>query len=159
MSPPGENAKRRAILTPEQRLEWQTELDSAMTDLDFKLSHPRRRAGDVTPQPALPQLGKLDLSAELLDEIAWRVSEQMRRSGGQGAAANVVANASALLDFQTELPQPEPEPTPAPAPAPRAVPENAVLVIRLRRPLFRWRFWRRRLRRQRMISFSDYRVS
>ena len=151
MSSAGDSEKLRAPLTPADRLEWQSELDSAMSDLDSRLSHPRRRASDVAPQPKLPQLGQLDVTTELLDEIAWRVAEQMRRNQIPTPSALVVA------------PQPE-----VAKPAPRAMPEGTAIVIRLRRPLFRfsfpfsfsWKFWRRRRRRrQAMISFSDYRIT
>lgn len=143
MSLPGENEQRSATVTPGERLEWQSELDSAMADLDSRLSHPRRRAGDVAPQPMLPQLGQIDLTSELLDEIAWRVSEQMRRT--QSAAAG--APPPAVI-------------APEPVVPPPSMPRGVALVIRVRRPLFSWRFWRRRSRRrQAMISFSDYRVT
>jgi hypothetical protein len=144
---PGEDEQPRATLTPSsavategkpaERLEWQSELDSAMSDLDSRLSHPRRRASDLASQPALPQLGQIDLTSELLDEIAWRVSEQMRRTQ-LAAAPPVVA-------------PPAPEVT---APSSPWMPEDAVLVIRLRRPLFSWKFWRRRSRRRQSSMIS-----
>lgn len=144
MSSPGEKEQTRAVLTPAERLEWQSELDSAMSDLDSKLSHPRRRASDVAPQPVLPQLGQINLTSELLDEIAWRVSEQMRRT-------------QAAAEPSTPIDAP---PLPAASPAPPAMPQGAAIVIRLRWPLFSWKFWRRRARRrQAMINFSDYRIT
>lgn len=122
-------------------LEWQGELDSAMKDIDTRLRHPRRRASDLGEQPTLP-LGPVEITSELLDEIAWRVSEQMRRT----------------MPFQPE--------TPAAAPAPEAPVEpepmkpGIAVSIRIRRPLFRFRFrfWRRRVRRQSLMQFSDYRI-
>jgi len=134
-------------MTPGEKLEWQSELDSAMSDLDSKLSHPRRRASDVAaPQPTLPQLGRIDVTSELLDEIAWRVAEQMRRTQAGAALAGPAASAAA--------------PGVAAVPPPPPMPDGAALVIRLRKPLFSWKFWRRRSRRrQSMITFSDYRVS
>lgn len=133
-------------MTPENRLEWQSELDSAMSDLDSKLRHPRRRAGDVgVPQPTLPELGQFDVTNELLDEIAWRVAEQMRRTQAAGAPAGPGApSAQAAVA----------------APPPPTMPHGAALIIRLRKPLFSWKFWRRRSRRREaMIPLSDYRVT
>jgi hypothetical protein len=124
---------------PAVRLEWQSEFDSAMADLDSRLRHPRRRASDVGPQPTLSDLGQFDVTKELLDEISWRVAEQLRR-----APAGTV-------------PEPAPLAAPAAPPAP-AIPEGAALVIRLRRPLFRWPF-KRRSKQQAMISLSDYRIT
>jgi hypothetical protein len=74
----GDNAQSRAVAPP-HRLEWQSELDSALSDIDHRLTHPRRRASDTGPQPVLPELGQVDVTSELLDEIAWRAAEQLRR--------------------------------------------------------------------------------
>jgi hypothetical protein len=136
MSTTGESAQPRATMTPSrahapegkpaERLEWQSELDSAMADLDSRLSHPRRRASDTGPQPTLPQLGHVEITNELLDEIAWRVAEQVRR--------------------------------PQPAAEPGELRHGVAISIRLRKPLFRWRFWRRTGRRRSMISLSDHRI-
>lgn len=103
----------------------------------------------MAAQPTLPQLGQFDITSELLDDIAWLVAEQMRRT--QRA---VVADA-------TLAPPIAAAPPPAAAtPAPPALPRGAAIVIRLRKPLFSWKFWRRRSRRrQSMISLSDYRVT
>ena len=130
-------------MSPAERLEWQSELDSALSDIDSRLRHPRRRASDVASQPTLPQLGQFDVTNELLDEIAWRVAEQMKRNQ-HGAPATPGTPAA-----------------PVPSAAPReAMPSGAAIVIRLRRPLFAWKFWRRRSRRREaMITFSDYRVT
>jgi hypothetical protein len=139
---PGETAQSSETVHGQQPLAWQHELDGALSDLDSRLSHPRRRASDVAPQPVPPQLGQIDLTSELLDEIAWRVSEQMRRSQPAAATAPEVAAPSPTI---------EPEP---------AMPAGTALVLRIRRPLVSWRFWRRRSRRrQAMITFSDYRVT
>ena len=62
------------------RLDWQSELDETMAEIDSRLTHPRRRASDRGPQPALPGLGEMNLTSEQMDEIAWRVAEEMRRS-------------------------------------------------------------------------------
>jgi hypothetical protein len=141
---PGESAQSSETVRGEQPLAWQNELDGALSDLDSRLSHPRRRASDVAPQPVLPQLGQVNLTSELLDEIAWRVSEQMRRSQPETGPASLAPAATAVA---------------AEAAAP-TLPKDTALVIRIRRPLFSWRFWRRRSRRrQSMITFSDYRVT
>ena len=148
----GENEKDRAVVTPADGLEWQSELDSAMADLDSRLSHPRRRASDKgTPPPKLPELGTIEITSELLDEIAWRVSQQMRRQ----------QPAVATLDTVTPAAVPPNEMPPVAAPERPHLPSGIALTIRVRRPLFRfrWRFWRRSRRRQAMMLFSDYRVS
>lgn len=93
-------------------LDWQSELDSAMADLDSRLTHPRRRATDSQRQPVLPELGQVRVTTELLDEIAWRVAEQLRRTeGGMPATASKVLAA-------LETPQPAAAPPPPP-PAPQ----------------------------------------
>ena len=146
MSSPGENEQPRAHVIPGNKLEWQSELDSVMSDVDSRLRHPRRRAGDVAAQPTLPQLGQIDVTSELLDEIAWRVAEQMRRTqDNPGAAPPGPAAPSA--------------PPPVAAPPPPGMRSDAALVIRLRKPLFSWKFWRRSRRRQSMITLSDYRIT
>ena len=61
-------------------LDWQSELDATMTEIDSRLTHPRRRASDRGPQPALPGLGEMNLTSEQMDEIAWRVAEELRRT-------------------------------------------------------------------------------
>ena|SRR5687768_7902228 len=73
-----DSAKSRAAARP--RLDWQGELDSYLRDLDSRLTHPRRRATDSGQQPTLPELGTVAVTSELLDEIAWRVAEQIRRN-------------------------------------------------------------------------------
>ena len=159
MSVPGENAQLRATAVtadatraetrpaePKPALEWQGELDSAMRDIDTRLKHPRRRASDSTDQPTLPQLGQVELTSELLDEIAWRVSEQMRRSmpfePETPTSATPAQHAAATPSMERE----------------RMMPGIAV-SIRIRRPLFRFRFWRRRVRRESLMQFSDYRIT
>ena len=127
MSSPGENEQSRAALTSEEQLEWQSELDSALADLDSRLSHPRRRASDITSQPMPTQLGQVGLTSELLDEIAWRVSEQIRRTQNDVTASSPTGAAAA----------------PAAAAAAPEMPYGISIVIRLRKPLFSWRSWRR----------------
>ncbi len=135
MSTPSETEQSRARSAAyDGRLEWQSELDASLAEIDSRLRHPRRRASDTGDQPMLPQLGQVGVTSELLDEIAWRVAEQIRKTQPQSA-------------------QPVPEPPPQPA----QVPSGISVTIRVRKPLFRW-FWRRRTR-QSLISFADYRIT
>jgi hypothetical protein len=144
-------------MTPEEKLEWQAELDSAMADIDTRLRHPRRRASDQGPQPTLPDLGKIDVTSELLDEIAWRVAETIRKqqAGNPGAAAAPPPTKPAPTQApprRTAPPSPKHEPE-------EPMPSGIAITIRLRRPLFRLRFWRRRTRKPVSISFADYRIT
>lgn len=123
MSSRGDNEQRRALLTQAEELEWQSELESALSDLHSRLSHPRRRASDVALQPMLPQLGQIDLTSEVLDELAWRVADYLALSQGSAATPSTAVPAAPLPDV-----------------AQPAVPEGTALVIRLRRPLFSWKF-------------------
>lgn len=134
MSTPSETEQSRATSQAyDGRLEWQSELDASLAAIDSRLRHPRRRASDTDEQPTLPQLGQVGVTAELLDEIAWRVAEQIRKTQPPGAPT------------ATEPPQPE------------HIPSGISVTIRVRKPLFRW-FWRRRTR-QSLISFADYRIT
>jgi hypothetical protein len=148
MSNTGENAQSRAIPSSEG-LEWQSELDSAMSDIDSRLRHPRRRASDKGAQPQLPELGQIELTSELLDEISWRVSEQIRRTQAFASAATPpVANI--------------PPTAAAPEPAAPAMPDGVAIVIRFRWPLFRLPFGSgrsRRRKREAMIQLSDYGIT
>ena len=125
MSVPGENEHSRAALTPEEHTEWHSELDSALADLESRLLHPPRRARDVTPQPMSAHLGQVGLTNELLDEIAWRVSERIRRTQNGVTAPSQTdgAPAAACAGVKTEMPY------------------GISIVIRVRKPLFAWRFW------------------
>lgn len=137
-------------------LEWQSELDIAIAEIDSRLSHPRRRATDV--QPTLPNLGQPEVTSEMIDEIAWRVSELLRGDGGPPAKAATVA-AAISRSMTAQAPRLPRQPAPLPEKEPEQLPQGVALTIRLRRPFFRlpWPF--RRHRRQAMITFSDYRVS
>ena len=119
------------------QLEWQSELDATMEDIDSRLVHPRRRAADASPQPTLPGLGEVKLTTELLDEIAWRVAEQMRRH--------------AMM-----FPTPPAEVKPATAAAQDAgVRPGKMLIIRYRIPLLPWPFrllQRRRRKKQHPLT-------
>lgn len=140
----GDNAQSRASASP-PRLEWQSELDSVMMDIDDRLTHPRRRASDLGPQPTLPELGQVELTSELLDEIAWRVAEQLRR--------HQAATGAGIAPGPAAVPGPRPHGAPAATlPAAAAPPQPALqpgkmLLIRYRMPRLPWPF--RLLRRRR----------
>jgi hypothetical protein len=119
---PGDHAKQGETVTG-PRLEWQRELDATMAAIDSRLTHPRRRATDAGPQTPAPGVAEANLTTEMLDEIAWRVAEQMRRQA---------------LAF------PAPEPAAVP-PAGPPVPDAALrpgkmLMIRYRMPRLPWPF-------------------
>ena len=132
---PADNAKNsEGLSTPE--LEWQSELDATMAAIDSRLVHPRRRATDTGPQPTLPELGEVRLTAELLDEIAWRVSDRMRRHA---------------LAF----PPPDDDKPPAPAVRETGLRSGKMLMIRYRMPLLPWPFrllQRRRKKKQHPLT-------
>lgn len=139
-------------MTPEEKLEWQAELDSAMADIDTRLRHPRRRASDQGRQPTVTDLSQVNLTSELLDEIAWRVSEAIRKQNAATAGPGTPVAASAkpnppAEEFATEELFESEHP-----------PKAAAITIRIRRPFFRLPFWRRRTRKQALISYADYRV-
>ena len=132
-----DNAKRREAPGP-QRLEWQGELDSHLTDLDSRLRHPRRRASDSGRQPTLPDLGRAEMTSELLDEIAWRVAEQIRRN----------------------KPAPAPPPEPVPVISEPELKPGKMLMIRYRMPRLPWPFrllQRRRRRREHPLTTAKVR--
>jgi hypothetical protein len=162
MSTPGDNAQQRATSINADRLEWQSELDSALSNIDTRLKHPRRRASDTNEQPPLPQLGQVDITSELLDEIAWRVSEQLRRSQAVDQPAAAPATSAAPPTSPASATSPAPRraarPVTPPPPEPERMPPGISLTIRIRKPLFRFP-WRRRVRRESLISFSDYRIT
>ena len=83
----------------------------------------------------------------MIDEIAWRVADLLKRDGPGRAPGTTVA--AAISQTMAAAPPPEP----------RRLSEGAAVTIRVRRPFFRlpWPF--RRRKRQAMIMFSDYRVS
>lgn len=82
-----ETAKPRATAVP--RLEWQGELDSAMAEIDDRLTHPRRRSSDLARPPAAAAVGHIELTSEMLDEIAWRVAGQIRKNGESSTTETV----------------------------------------------------------------------
>ncbi len=79
-----DNAKRSEKLP---QLEWQSELDSMLEDTDDRLTHPRRRATDRQRQSNVEGSGDRRLSPEIMDEIAWRVAEELRRRQEVSVAA------------------------------------------------------------------------
>jgi hypothetical protein len=155
---PGEDAQSSE--TAGEPLAWQRELDVAIDDIDSRLKHPRRRATDV--QPTLPQLGQPEITTEIIDEIAWRVAEMLRHTGTPPVPPAAVAAAISQTVAATPRPRVERRaaPPPPPPPAPKALPRGIAISIRVRKPFFRlpWPF-RRRHRKQAMITFSDYRIT
>jgi len=132
----GDNAKKSEMVRG-ARLEWQSELDATMEDIDSRLVHPRRRATDTGPQPNLPGLGEVNLTTELLDEIAWRVAEQMRRHA---------------LAFPTSAEEARPAPPPVPEASLRP---GKMVMIRYRMPRLPWPLsllQRRRRRKQHPLT-------
>jgi hypothetical protein len=136
-----DNAKPRATGLP--RLEWQGELDSAMSEIDDRLTHPRRRATDLDRPAVLPEFGNARLTNELLDEIAWRVAQQIRNSGERATAVNVTKalqqpEVAAAPPARPAAPRPSP---PAPLPAKNPDPglrPGKMLLIRFQLPVLPW---------------------
>ena len=158
VSSPGEDA--HSSETSSDPLEWQNELDVAIADIDSRLRHPRRRATDAQP-PARPR----GMTTEVIDEIAWRVAELLREDGRppikpteMAAAITQVVTAGRTV-VPPGAPSLQPAPLPPPLPEPTPVPDGIAVTLRLRQPFLRlpWPFNRRK--GQRMILFSDYRVS
>jgi hypothetical protein len=141
-----DNAKRHEGVRI-ARLEWQSELDSALSAIDSRLEDPRGRGGDQSvDQPSLPRLGHGELTSEQLDEIARRVAEEIRR------------NPPAIIA------DPPPQPTPAPSAStdhqqPPLRP-GKMLLIRYRLPLLPWPFrLLQRRRRKKQHPLTTARVS
>ena len=131
-----DNAKARAAATP--RLEWQGELDAHLAELDSRLTHPRRRSTDADRQPALPEFAHVEMTSELLDEIAWRVAEQIRRNGAAEPAQTPIAAAAAAAELPLESESEETDLRP-----------GTMLLIRYRLPPLPWPFrWLQRRRRK-----------
>ena len=140
-----DNEKRREIVRT-ARLEWQSELDSALSEIDVRLIDPRRRGPDkpVDQQPSLGAPGHGELSSEVLDEIAWRVAEEIRRNPPKNIAVP---------------PAPVPAP-PAPGHEPSPLRAGKILLIRYRMPLLPWPFrLLQRRRRKKQHPLTTARVS
>lgn len=148
---PGEDAQSSEIAG--EPLAWQRELDVAIADIDSRLKHPRRRATDVQPT-----LGQQVITTEVIDEIAWRVAEMLRGDGTGTVQPNAVAAAISKTVAAPPRAARQPAPPPLPPPEPKRLPHGIAISIRFRRPFFRWPF-RRRYRKQAMITFSDYRIT
>jgi hypothetical protein len=139
-------AKPRATAPP--RLDWQGELDSALADIDTRLTHPRRRASDSHRPPVLPELGQVKVTTEMLDEIAWRVAEQIRRRGETVAPQALTAALTEPMPAETPAaPPPQRQTAPRPAAAapaidrrspPIALAPGKMVLIRYRMPVLPW---------------------
>jgi hypothetical protein len=114
-------------------LAWQRELDESIANIDSRLKHPRRRVTGEPPAP--PRTEAQGVTPEMIEQIAQRVAELLKHDGTS------------------------PVPAP-PLPEPRGLPHGVAVTLRIRWPFFRlpWPF-RRRRRRQAMITFSDYRIT
>lgn len=134
-------------------LAWQRELDVAIADIETRLSHPRRRVTDM--QPTLPELGQPEITSEMIDEIAWRVAELLRREGVQPPEGGDAM--AAFISETVVAPTRGAAPLPPPPFELRQLPHGIAIAIRIRRPFFRWPFRRRRKRS--MITFADHRVT
>ena len=139
-----DNEKRREIVRT-ARLEWQSELDSALSAIDLRLIDPRRRGTDqpADQQPSLPTLGHGKLPSEVLDEIAWRVAEEIRRNPPAHVAV-----------------PPKPASAPASDAGPSLLRPGKILAIRYRLPLLPWPFrLLQRRRRKKQHPLTTARVS
>jgi hypothetical protein len=153
VSTPGEDAHSNEAA--DEPIAWQHELDVAIDDIDSRLKHPRRR---VTDEPPAPQNVQPAITSEVIDEIAWRVADLLKRDGAVPAPGPAVA--AAISKTVASPPPRAPQPAAPPLPEPRRLPHGIAMTIRVRKPFFRlpWPF-RRRRKRQAMIMFSDYRIS
>jgi hypothetical protein len=139
-----DNAKARAAATP--RLDWQGELDAHLAELDSRLTHPRRRSTDADRQPALPEFAHIEMTSELLDEIAWRVAEQIRRNGVAETAPPPVPEAPGP-PLASEIEETDLRP-------------GTILLIRYRLPQLPWPFsllQRRRRKKQHPLTTARVR--
>ena len=143
---PSDPLKLREILREnddDEPMEWESELDSALADIDSRLLRPRR-ASAVTSEPRHASAPRpVELSPEMLDELASRVAQRLR-----SARATEAMNAPIAITLPATHPWGDlREDAPSREEQVRA---DAVLVIRFRWPLF-WSPLRliRRYRRRR----------
>ena len=141
-----DNAKRHESVRM-ARLEWQSELDCALSAIDSRLKDPRGLGGDQPlEQPSLPRLGPGELTSEQLDEIARRVAEEIRRNPPThmaGPSPQSAAAPSASTDHQQAPLRP-----------------GKMLLIRYRVPLLPWPFrLLQRRRRKKQHPLTTARVS
>jgi hypothetical protein len=138
----GEQFRETADAPAEETLEWQAELDSALAQIDNRLRNPRRRATEGEPQSQSPELAPPEITREMLDEIARKVADALRRS-------HVIPMPGASAP---DGPAPRPRMAAAvrqPAPSPESEPQlrpGKMMAIRFRWPLFRFRLFSRRKR-------------
>ena len=134
----GDNEQTRAAAP---RLDWQPELDAAMAHIDQRLRRPRQSAAGAAEPPAPPAPGAASLTPEMMDEIAWRVAEQMR------------------LNAQAFPAAPQAPQAPQAPEAPQLLRPGKMLMIRFRMPSLPWpfRLFRRR-RRQHPLTTAKLRA-
>jgi hypothetical protein len=123
----------------EEKLEWQAELDSALAQIDSRLRDPRRRATD-DPEAPFPERRQPEFSDEMLDEIALKVAEHLRRAHVVSRLA-VAREAPAPRLQRASAPVRQAAPPPAPEPQLRP---GKMMAIRFRWPLFSFRLFSRR---------------
>lgn len=140
---PGDKVHFREEISPQEKLEWQAELDSALAHIDSRLKNPRGAPGSDS-QPMLPALGQPEITTEMLEEIAFRVAEHLRRSHVVPPAPGVTPPTPLAAPSQRPVPVPRP-----PEPRNSGLRAGAVVAIRFRWPLFRspFRWFRRRRKR------------
>ena len=140
----------RETMSAEEKLEWQAELDSALAQIDTRLRNPRRRATD-DPEAPLPERQKPDLSGEMLDAIALKVAEHLRRSPVVSMPGATAKEAPAPRLQRAPVPVRQPAPPPEPEPQLRP---GKMMAIRFRWPLFRFRLFGRRNRLQTLSTLD-----
>ena len=140
---PEDTAQISETMSADEKLEWQAELDSALAQIDSRLRNPRRRATD-DPQAPLPERQRqAELSGDMLDQIALRVAEHLRRSPVVPMPGTTAKDGPpprlqrATAPVRQAASPPEPE---------SALRPGKMVAIRFRWPLFRFRlFGRKRL--------------
>ena len=137
---PEDTAQISETMSAEEKLEWQAELDSALAQIDSRLRNPRRRATD-DPQAPLPEREQqAELSREMLDQIALKVAEHLRRSHVVSLPGAVAKETSAARLQRAPAPVRQPAPPPEPEPPLRP---GKMVAVRFRWPLFRFRLFGR----------------
>lgn len=140
---PEDTAQISETMSAEEKLEWQAELDSALAQIDSRLRSPRRRATD-DPQAPLPEREpQAEVSGEILDQIALKVAEHLRRSHVVSMPGAVAKEAPAPRLQRAAVPVRQPVPPPEPEPPLRP---GKMMAIRFRWPLFSFRLFGRRKR-------------
>lgn len=139
-------------MNAEEKLEWQAELDSALAQIDSRLRNPRRRATD-DPDAPIPERERQEITGDMLDQIALKVADHLRRSHVVPMPGAIAKEAAPRLQ-RAQAPSRQPAPPPEPEPQLRP---GKMLAIRFRWPLFRFRLFGRN-RRLHPLSTLDIRA-